>query len=48
MKPASNQVLSAAKACGWRFECVFKYYPERMEGVSWKWGSGDPSPPPAL
>jgi hypothetical protein len=37
MKPASDQALSAAKAYGWRFECEFKYYPERMEGVFWKW-----------
>jgi hypothetical protein len=37
MKPASDQALSAAKTYGWRFECEFKYYPERMEGVFWKW-----------
>jgi hypothetical protein len=37
MKPASDQALSAAKSYGWRFECEFKYYPERMEGVFWKW-----------
>jgi hypothetical protein len=37
MKPPSDQALKAAKAYGWRFECEFKYYPERMEGVFWKW-----------
>ncbi|HEV2897134.1 MAG TPA: hypothetical protein VGX71_04670 [Pseudaminobacter sp.] len=37
MKPPSAQALSAAKAYGWRFECEFKYYRERMEGVFWKW-----------
>ena len=29
--------LAAARSYGRRFECEFKYYPERMEGVFWKW-----------
>lgn len=37
MRPVSDAALSAAKAYGCRFECEFKYYPERMEGVFWKW-----------
>jgi hypothetical protein len=37
MNPASDQALAAAKTYGRHFECEFKYYPERMEGVFWKW-----------
>jgi hypothetical protein len=37
MNPVSKEALAAAKAYGWRFECEFKHYPERMEGVFWKW-----------
>ncbi|SIT53895.1 conserved hypothetical protein [Mesorhizobium prunaredense] len=37
MNPVSPATLAAAKTYGWRFECEFKYYPERMEGVFWKW-----------
>ncbi|TIM25679.1 MAG: hypothetical protein E5Y61_24590 [Mesorhizobium sp.] len=37
MNPVSPAALAAAKAYGWRFECEFKHYPERMEGVFWKW-----------
>lgn len=37
MNPVSAAALAAAKAYGWRFECEFKHYPERMEGVFWKW-----------
>jgi hypothetical protein len=37
MKPVSEAALAAAAAYGRRFECEFKYYPERMEGVFWKW-----------
>jgi hypothetical protein len=37
MKPVSSQALNAAEAYGRRFECEFKYYPDRMEGVFWKW-----------
>lgn len=37
MKPVSEQALAAAADYGRRFECEFKYLPERMEGVFWKW-----------
>ena len=37
MNPVSEQALSAAADYGRRFECEFKYLPERMEGVFWKW-----------
>ncbi|RWQ46783.1 hypothetical protein [Mesorhizobium sp.] len=37
MNPVSKEALAAAKTYGWRFECDFKHYPERMEGVFWKW-----------
>jgi hypothetical protein len=37
MNPVSSEALDAAEAYGKRFECEFKYYPERMEGVFWKW-----------
>ncbi len=37
MNPVSREALDAAEAYGRRFECEFKYYPERMEGVFWKW-----------
>lgn len=37
MNPVSNEALAAAKNYGWRFECEFKHYPERKEGVFWKW-----------
>jgi hypothetical protein len=37
MKPVSGDALDAARVYGRRFECEFKYYPERMEGVFWKW-----------
>jgi hypothetical protein len=37
MNPVSRQAIAAAEAYGRRFECEFKYYPERMEGVFWKW-----------
>ena len=37
MKPVSQMALDAAEAYGRKFECEFKYYPERMEGVFWKW-----------
>jgi hypothetical protein len=37
MNPVSKAALDAAEAYGRRFECEFKYYPERMEGVFWKW-----------
>ena len=33
----ADEALKAAEAYGRRFECEFKYYPERMEGVFWKW-----------
>jgi len=35
--PLSGQVLLAAAFYGRRFGCEFKYYPERKEGVFWKW-----------
>ncbi|MDN2564875.1 hypothetical protein N1F89_01455 [Aquibium sp. A9E412] len=37
MNPASQAATAAAEAYGRRFECEFRYYPERMEGVFWKW-----------
>jgi hypothetical protein len=37
MNPPSSEVLEATKVYGRQFECEFKYYPERMEGVFWKW-----------
>ena len=37
MNPVSEVALAAARSYGRRFECEFKYYPERMEGVFWKW-----------
>lgn len=37
MNPPSDIALQAAEAYGLRFECEFKYYPERHEGVFWKW-----------
>jgi hypothetical protein len=37
MNPPSGAALTAAEIYGRRFECEFRYYPERMEGVFWKW-----------
>lgn len=37
MSPPSPEALSAAAAYGKRFECEFKHYAERKEGVFWKW-----------
>ena len=37
MKPVSQAALDAATQYGRRYECEFKYYPERFEGVFWKW-----------
>ena len=37
MKPVSPNAIAAAESYGRRFECEFKYYPDRMEGVFWKW-----------
>ncbi|MEB2845845.1 hypothetical protein GAO09_28555 [Rhizobiales bacterium RZME27] len=37
MNPPSEAALKAAEAFGRRFECEFKYYPERREAVLWKW-----------
>lgn len=37
MNPLSRKVSLAAAAYGRRFECEFKHYPERKEGVFWKW-----------
>lgn len=37
MNPVSDEAVKAAAEYGRRFECEFKYYPERMEGVFWKW-----------
>nr|OAP88410.1 hypothetical protein A4U53_35285 [Rhizobium leguminosarum] len=36
MNPVSKIALDNAEAYGRRFECEFKYYPERYEGVFWK------------
>jgi hypothetical protein len=37
MSPVSAEALSQAEAYGRKLECEFKYYPERLEGVFWKW-----------
>lgn len=37
MNPISEAAIEAAKRYGRRFECEFEYYPERIEGVFWKW-----------
>ena len=37
MNPASSAALAAAERYARRFDCEFKYYPERQEGVLWKW-----------
>jgi len=37
MGPVSADALEAAESYGRKFECEFKYYPERMEAVFWKW-----------
>lgn len=37
MNPPSKEALSRAVAYGRRFECEFEHYPERKEGVFWKW-----------
>ena len=37
MKPVSAQAIAAAERYGRRFECEFKHYAERQEGVFWKW-----------
>jgi len=37
MNPPSGEALAAAASYGRRFECEFKHYPERKEGVFWKW-----------
>ena len=37
MNPVSRAAIDAATAYGRKFECEFKYYPDRMEGVFWKW-----------
>jgi hypothetical protein len=36
MNPVSKIAFDNAEAYGRRFECEFKYYPERCEGVFWK------------
>lgn len=35
--PPSGAALEAARVYGRRFECEFKYYHDRREGVFWKW-----------
>lgn len=37
MNPLSDKALAAAAAYGRAFECEFKHYPNRLEGVFWKW-----------
>lgn len=37
MNPSAEAALAAARAYGRRFECEFKHYRERKEGVFWKW-----------
>ncbi|MBW9117704.1 hypothetical protein JNB88_29225 [Rhizobium cauense] len=35
--PPAEETLEAARVYGRRFECEFKHYPTRREGVFWKW-----------
>jgi hypothetical protein len=37
MNPVSEVALKAASQYARRFDCEFKHYPERKEGVFWKW-----------
>jgi hypothetical protein len=37
MNPPNKAALEAARVYGRRFECEFKHYEERKEGVFWKW-----------
>ncbi|RCS23446.1 hypothetical protein DUT91_14330 [Phyllobacterium salinisoli] len=37
MKPLNEKAIAEAEAYGLRFECEFRHYPDRMEGVFWKW-----------
>jgi hypothetical protein len=37
MNPISPAAIQAAREYADRFECEFKYYPDRLEGVFWKW-----------
>ncbi|MBB3446792.1 hypothetical protein LVY75_08495 (plasmid) [Sinorhizobium sp. B11] len=37
MNPVGSKALDAAAAYGRAFECEFKHYPDRKEGVFWKW-----------
>lgn len=37
MNPPSPTALNGARSYGRLFECEFKHYPERKEGVFWKW-----------
>ncbi|OAP42435.1 hypothetical protein AU381_14650 [Sinorhizobium glycinis] len=37
MNPPSEAALEEAGSYGRLFECEFKHYPERKEGVFWKW-----------
>ena len=37
MKPVSQAAIDGAIRYGRKFECEFKYFPDRMEGVFWKW-----------
>jgi hypothetical protein len=37
MNPVSSEAINAASAYARSYDCEFKYYPERLEGVFWKW-----------
>jgi hypothetical protein len=37
MNPPSDEALGAAADYGRTFDCEFKHYPDRKEGVFWKW-----------
>lgn len=37
MNPPSEEALVAAARYGRRYECEFQHYPDRKEGVFWKW-----------
>jgi hypothetical protein len=37
LNPISHEAIVAAERYAKIYECEFKYYPERLEGLFWKW-----------
>ena len=37
MNPVSEEAIREAVAYGRLYDCEFKYYPDRLERVFWKW-----------